>query len=168
MLHNIWLAKLAKLYSLANQKLCCIQIYKILEKKTKDVLMISWWIKTQILWINDVMPCLVSFITQIYWASFHQGMAYLFWQSWNKVYDFTYTRYKEWELFPGCESTKMDRPLQSTDLYRNVQSNLLLFFWERMGRVSRFLWDLSCQWYWLVIIILYWRGDWVVHLSPLF
>ena len=35
MLHNF---RLAKPYGLANKKLCYIQIYKILEKKTKNVL----------------------------------------------------------------------------------------------------------------------------------
>ena len=41
MQHNFWLAKP---YGLANQQLCYIQIYKILEKKTKNVVENGWWI----------------------------------------------------------------------------------------------------------------------------
>ena len=39
MSHNFWLAKP---YGLANQKLCYIQIYKILEKKTTNVFESDW------------------------------------------------------------------------------------------------------------------------------
>ena len=42
MSHNFWLAKP---FGLANQKLCYIQIYKILEKKTKNVL--DWLVNTE-------------------------------------------------------------------------------------------------------------------------
>ena len=45
MKHNFWLAKP---YGLANQKLCYIQIYKVLEKKTKNFLEYGWWIQTLI------------------------------------------------------------------------------------------------------------------------
>ena len=44
MQHNFWLAKP---YGLANQKLCYIQIYLILAKKTKIFLENAWWIRTQ-------------------------------------------------------------------------------------------------------------------------
>ena len=44
MYYNFWLAKP---YGLANQQLCWIQIYKILEKNTKTVLQNGWWIRTQ-------------------------------------------------------------------------------------------------------------------------
>ena len=37
-----WLNHMAKPYGLANQKLCHIQIYKLLEKKTKNVLESGW------------------------------------------------------------------------------------------------------------------------------
>ena len=47
MQRNFWLAKP---YGLPNQKLCYIQIYKILEKGTKNVLDNGWWISTQVLY----------------------------------------------------------------------------------------------------------------------
>ena len=44
MWHNLWLAKP---YGLANQKLCYIQIYTVLDEKTKNALESGWWIRTQ-------------------------------------------------------------------------------------------------------------------------
>ena len=47
--HNFWLAKP---YGLANQTLCYIQIYTLLEKKTKNVPENGWWIRAQVLIYN--------------------------------------------------------------------------------------------------------------------
>ena len=60
MLHKFWLAKP---YGLAYQKLCYVQVYKILEKKTKNVLENDWWLN-RLISMNTVqqfhltLPCL--------------------------------------------------------------------------------------------------------------